>query len=226
MSLRERIIHKTRQKALNREMWRTGGTPDTPAFHSRAYHKHFEGYTEYKVKNEKGRSITKRIYTGKYYEPDLAPHLRRRLRIAYVLLFVCAVGLFMYCGTRVSPCNTAPYVNAFQVIAVVLLFWHVYILVNYLANNGPLTIGEYNSIHKPLIRASNLSGICMWICCAMSILSFFLHFQDLPFLDLLCASGFFMSGLFLGIIYYLEYNLNYMVINNNTKVPEDGIEIE
>ena len=45
-------------------------------YHSRSYHRFFEGYTEKGIVNEKGNYQIVRVYTGDYYEPVSYTHLR------------------------------------------------------------------------------------------------------------------------------------------------------
>ena len=60
-------------------------------FQHKAYYRHFEGYTEKKVTDEKGRSRTIRVYEGKYYQQKLTPVQYAVLRIVY---FLCICLLY------------------------------------------------------------------------------------------------------------------------------------
>ncbi len=215
---------KLAQRAREKELRYTGGTPEQAPFHSRAYHRHFEGYTEVKRVNERGRQVIERVYTGKYYEPKLAPFRRVTLRIFYLLFFAGGTALFLFCATRTAPCNTAPYVNLFQALAVPMLLWCAYVLVLYIPATGKLTIGEYHSQHRPLIRSSLLAAACMCLAGAGALACFFL--RSGMYTDLLCAAGFAASGLPLFFLSLFERNLDYEVTGSGAQPPDDGVEIE
>lgn len=213
-------------KAKQAELRRTGGTPEAAPFHRPAYHRNFEGYTEVKRIDEHGRTVIQRIYTGKYYEPDLAPFRRITLRLFYILFFVGGTGLFLYCATRELICNTILYVNLFQAVAIPLLLWCIYVLIFYIPSTGKLTVGEYNTQHKPLINASRLASLCMWATAGMVVAAVVLHLDREPLRNLLCAAGYICSGAMMFLISWFESNLNYIVTSSSEEMPPDGVEIE
>lgn len=217
---------KVADRAKRDELRCTGGTPEQAPFHRRAYHRYFEGYTEVKRVNERGRTVVERVYTGKYYEPELEPFRRVTLRLFYLLFFVGGAALFLFCATRTVRCNTVPYVSLFQGLAVPMALWCAYVLAFYIPSTGKLTIGEYNSQHKPLIRASLLTAVCMWLAGVGALVCFFLHIEERALGDLLCAAGFAASGMLMFLIFLLESHLNYTVIGSGVQPPDDGVEIE
>lgn len=222
----ERMKQRVKEKSQQQAMRETGGMPTSASFHRRAYHRNFEGYTEIKRVNSAGKTVIDRIYTGKYYEPDLSPANRIKLRILYVLLFLGGTSLYLFAAFRPALCNTVLYVNLFQALSIPMLLWCIYLLIFYLPATGKLTIGSYNTLHKPLIRASCLTCLCMWATALTSVICYFLHFSTNDFLDLLCAAGFAISGALIFLIYYLEVNLNYTVSNSTEQIPEGGVEID
>ena len=218
--------HRMVERAKRRELQYTGGTPESAPFHRQAYHRHFEGYTEVKRVDERGRTVIERIYTGKYYEPELAPHQRLTLRLFYLIFFLGSTALFLFCATRTALCNSAPYVNLFQALAVPLLLWCAYVLAFYIPSMGELTVGEYNSQHRPLIRASLMAAVCMWLTSAGALVCFMLCSGAGRGSNLLCAVGFAAAGALIFFIYLLESHLEYAVIGSETHPPEGGVEIE
>lgn len=218
----EKWKRRLAERAKAGKLRRTGGTPEPAPFHSRAYHRNFEGYTEVKTLDARGRSVIQRVYTGRYYEPDLAPFRRVTLRIFYLLFFLSGIALFLFCATRALPCNSVLYVALFQAIAIPLLIWCVYVLIFYIPSTGKLTIGEYK-MRKSLIRATQLTAACMWACAAATLFCFFAA----PISGvLLCAGGFAVSGGLIFLISLFERNLEYTVTNGSAVSPEDGVEIE
>lgn len=208
------------------ELRRAGGTPEPAPFHSRAYHRNFEGYTEVKTLDARGRSVIRRVYAGKYYEPDLAPFRRVTLRIFYLLFFLGGTALFLFCATRALPCNSARYVFLFQAASIPLLLWCVYVLVFYMPSTGKLTIGEYKTQHTSLIRSTQLTAACMWASAAAALVCFFAAADGRVFGVLLCAGGFALSGGLIFLITLFERNLQYTVTSSLSVSPEDGVEIE
>lgn len=208
------------------DLYRSDGPRERASLTQRAYHRYFEGYTEVSELNERGKTVTRRVYTGKYYEPDLADYRRLSLRLVYVLCFVGGTALFLYCATRPLVCNTAPYVGLFQAAAIVLLLWCLSVLIFYLPATGKLTIGQYKSQHRALVNSSRAVAFSMWAAAAAALLCTALHMGDRPLLNLLCAAGFGASGLLLFVIFLFESHLRYTVTDSPDTAPEDGYEIE
>lgn len=213
-------------KAKAEELRRTGGTPESAPFHSRAYHRNFEGYTEVKTLDARGRSVISRVYTGNYYEPALAPFRRVTLRIFYLLFFLSGLALFLFSATRPLPCNSVLYVSLFQAISVPLLIWCVYVLIFYIPSTGKLTIGEYKTQHKSLILATQITAACLWTCAAATLVCFFAAPNGRVSGVLLCAGGFAVSGGLIFLITLFERKLEYTVTSGSAVSPEGGVEIE
>ncbi len=218
--------HKLAEYAKEKELRHTGGTPEPASFHSHAYHRYFEGYTEVKRVNEHGHQFIERTYTGKYYEPKLEPFRRLTLRLFYILFFIGGTVLFAFSATRTTPCNSALYVNLFQALSVPMLLWCAYVLVLYIPATGKLTIGEYRGQHKPLIQSSLIAAVSMWLTGLGALVCFFIHLNARDFTDLLCAAGFAVSGGLMFLIFIFERNLEYDVTNSDAQVPIDGVEIQ
>ncbi len=176
--------------------------------------------------NADGRTVIERVYTGRWYEPMLSRERQITLRILYVLLFVCGAGLFVFTATRRTRCNATLYVGLLQALAVVLGIWCIYVFVFYIPARGKLTIGEYDSLHKPLIRASGACALCQAALAAASTVCFFLHLDQKDPADLVCALGFLGCTVLFGLIWFLESHLEYAVLDNSTVPPEEGVEID
>lgn len=222
----EKYRERVREKARRAEMRETGGVPTSVGFHRPAYHRNFQGYTEVKRINAAGKAIIERVYTGHYYEPMLSRERRITLRVMYLLLFVGGVALFAFTATRSARCNSMLYVGLFQAAAVLMAPWCLYVLIFYLPATGKLTIGEYDTLHKPLIRAALACAICQWLAAAACAVCFLLHLSEPKWTDLFCAGGFAAAGALFGLIWFLESHLEYAVLDNETPTPEDGVEID
>ncbi len=224
--MRDSFREWARKRAYRQEMRETGGTPTSASFHRRAYHRNFQGYTEVKRLRPDGRTVIERVYTGHWYEPMLSMERRVRLRILYVLLFLCGAGVFGWAATRRAVCNTVLYVGLFQALAVAMAIWCLYVLVFYIPATGKLTIGEYDTLHKPLIRSAMACAVCLWAAAAAAVVCLVLDRAAAVGRDWLCPAGFALSGALFGLIWFLESRLEYAVLDNETPMPEDGVEID
>ena len=93
-------------------------------WHSKAYHRFFEGYSEFTVPTPNGKGYKiQRVYTGNTYRQDLTKGQRGLLRVLYVVLFVCAVYLFVSCAVLPLPSNSTWYVTLPQAVSLPFLFW-------------------------------------------------------------------------------------------------------
>lgn len=224
--MRDSFREWARKRAYREEMRQTGGTPASASFHRRAYHRNFQGYTEVKRVRPDGRAVIERVYTGHYFEPMLSKERRVRLRILYVLLFAGGAAVFGWAATRPAVCNTALYVGALQALALVMAMWCLYVLIFYIPASGKMTVGEYDTLHKPLIRSSLACALSQWAAAAAAVVCVLLNRDAASGTDLLCAGGFVLGGVPFGVLWFLESHLEYAVLDNDTPMPEDGVEID
>lgn len=195
-------------------------------FHSHFYHRQFEGYTEYKRPNEKGKMKIVRVYTGQYYRPDLSIGHRRLLRAVYLVLFLIMLGCFIVGASLDTEVNYNIYTNIIIAATVPAAFWMAIALVNYLAAPEKLKIPEYKS--GP-VRLKTASMVC-FVLSLMRFLSLALY--------CLCIKGALTSGDLTAMIYALicaaamilinriENKVVYESVINPVKPERDGIEIQ
>jgi hypothetical protein len=226
MFSKEKYREKVRKRQQEKLMKETGGTPQSASFHRRAYHREFEGWSEVKRVGLSGKVEIQRVYTGKYFEPAIPMQKRIALRALYVLLLVLSGWLFGSCAFRPAVCNTVLYVGFAQALTVGALIWIIYVLIFYVPTIGKMTIGDYNTLHRPLLRSTMAAGVCMGAAGVLSVLSFFLNRPVSDVADLLCSAGFIVSGCIVLIIHFLEKKLIYKELVNETAAPESATEIE
>lgn len=220
--LQERI-----RKRYDKEMIReTGGAPKPASFHRGIYHREMEGYTETTWRDAKGRPHIRRVYTGHYYVPDLS---RRRLtmrKFLYVLLAVISAVLFGWGATREIAANTVPLTAFLQVLSVLVYLWLAYLVLFYGLTSGRMTIGDYNTIHKPLVIASLLQTILLWSTAISTlVVSLLSSVQSTGLLGLCCVSEL-ISGFLMMSVFWLEGRLEYHVERNEKADTIEGVEIE
>lgn len=224
--MKEKWKQRIRKKQFQQDLAETGGMPQSAAFHREAYHRHFQGYTEIKRSLTGKGSKIQRIYTGKYYEPVLNLLQQKQLRFVYLVFSVIGAGLYLFCTLQPTICNTVSYVVIFQATSVILLLWTAYLLCFYIPSTGKMTEGDYKALHFPLILASLLTSISMWLTGLAGILCFFLNRDRCAFPDFLCSIGFCAGGCFLFVLFFMEKRLIYRTVNNKTEGPDEGVEIE
>jgi hypothetical protein len=192
-------------------------------WHSKAYHRFFEGYSEVIVPNT-NRKVSKiqRIYTGNYYRQDLAKGQRILLRVLYVVLFLCSAYLFVSSATLPLASNSTWYVVLAQVVSVPFLFWIVIAFFFYLPADRDMTIDEYRSSSLALQKATLGYSVSLGIAAFATLVFMLLNLSDEPLAELLCAVKYIAGGLFALSINRIEKKVHYLIIPSQNKFPVDG----
>ncbi len=192
-------------------------------WHSKAYHRFFEGYSEITVPNPDGKGTRiQRIYTGNYYRQDLTKGQRILLRGLYVLLFLCIVYLFGSSATLPLASNSTWYVVLSQVVSIPFLFWILIAFFSYLPAEGDLTINAYRNSSLALQRASLGSAISPGVVVLATLAFMALNPLDRSLVQLLCVVKYIAGGLLALLMNRAERKINYLIIPNQAKSPADG----
>ena len=141
----------------NRELHRKAlEDRDSRLWHSGAYHRFFEGYTEYKVTDEKGKVRIKRVYTGTWYRQALPEDKRRLVRGIYVLLFLLMCGAMALAAWTQGSAGRAIYTVIPEIVTLCLLARLFYVLfVCYLFAPRKMTVNDYRT-SSPAIKNAGL----------------------------------------------------------------------
>lgn len=132
-------------------------------YHSKAYHRFFEGFEEHEVPGDDGKNRIERIYTGAWYSLPLSKTRKILLLLGYVFLFLIACFCYFYaCSRRISS-NTQWFTILFESISLICLGWVVVSLFNYLTRPPKMTIYEFKSTSKSLRRSSLFATIGLLI---------------------------------------------------------------
>lgn len=194
--------------------------------HSKAYHKHFEGYTEVRVPKPNGKGIRiERIYTGDYYRQDLTKYQRIVLRLLYTILFMCAVYLYVTSATLPLAINSTWYVTLPEAASIPLLFWIAVAFLLYLLAAQDMTISDYRSSSQSLLKATIGAAICLGACALTTLFFLMLNPSDESLQVALCAVKYAISSLLVLAINRIERRIPYLKVLNSTPHPENGIEI-
>jgi hypothetical protein len=200
------------------------GKPGT--WHSKAYHRFFEGYSEIIVprSNGKGSSI-QRVYTRNYYQQNLTGAQRLLIRLLYAAVFLCIAYLFGSSATLPLAINTTWYVVLTQVVSLPFICWIVISLFSYLPAGRDLTIYEYRSSSLSLKKATLSAAISLGLV-AVSTLIFILLNPSIGVLaELLSALKYLVGGVLALIMNRIESKINYSIIPSKNSPPVEAMEI-
>jgi hypothetical protein len=195
-------------------------------WHSKAYHRFFEGYSEITVPKPNGKGTRiHRIYTGNYYRQDLTNGQRILLRGLYFFIFLCIAYLFGSSAMLPLASNSAWYVVLTQVASIPFLFWILIALSSYLQVERDMTIAEYRSSSLFLQKATLGSAISLGIAALVTLVFMLLNLSNEPLPELLCAVKYLAAGLLAFFMNRVEKKINYLIIPSQNKPPADAMEI-
>lgn len=193
-------------------------------FHRAAYHRHFEGYSEYEVVDEKGYTRIQRVYTGMYYIHPLEKRQRILLKVVFVALWLVAVALFVLGAMQPGTGNNRWYVSIWQVGDVVGLAWALFGLFNYLTVPRKMTIGDWRSSSQKLKHGSLFAAVFLWVTAIMILLDLILSAVNVG-MHLLCAVCFLFSGLCMIAEWFLENKIVYKQMASEATAPNHAAHI-
>jgi archaellum biogenesis protein FlaJ (TadC family) len=193
-------------------------------WHSKAYHRFFEGYSEITVPNSNGKGYRiQRIYTGNYYRQDLTKGQRIMLRGLYVALFLCIAYLFVSNAVLPLVSNSTWYVVLTQIVSIPFLFWMVIVFISYLPAVGDMTIDGYRNSSPALQKATFGCAASLGIAAVVTLFFVLLNPSVRPMVELACAGKYLAGGLLALSMNRIERKVNYLIIPSQTKPPVGGI---
>lgn len=223
MTLKEKIrryFEKRDRKMRDEETTQRGN------WHSRAYHKHFAGYTEYYALNGKNsKPKIERIYTGLFYRQDLSDTKYVLLRVLFTALFLVSAYCFFSGSMSDNASNMVWYVALPQALCIPMLFYMMISLVSYLFAPREMKIREYKTSSVALKRAS-LFGSVTHALAALCTLGFIVGKRDFSAQVILSDVKFLIAAIFLFVVNRIENSVEYATIKNSTKIPDYGAEIK
>ncbi len=148
---------------IDRLMERTWKSDDTGhTWHSRGFHRYFEGYKENKVVDEKNHEHVERFYAGNYYVSKLGTPTFVFARILYGLLIAASfAAYYTSCFSHLIEANYVYAVSIAQGIDVVLYLWLAYIYCCYLLGGRKMTSGEYKAGPVRIQQVCGALGIAL-----------------------------------------------------------------
>lgn len=191
-------------------------------WHSQAYHRFFEGYSEVSVPKPNGKGYTiQRVYTSDYYRQDLTGGQRLLLRGLYVVLFLCIAYLFISTAVLPVTSNATWYVVLAQVVSIPFLFWILIAFFSYLPAGLDLTINDYRTTSLALQKATIGVAIGLGVNTLATLVFIFLNLSNEPLVELLCGGKYLAAGLLALFMNRVEKKVHYLIIPSQNKPPID-----
>ena len=218
-------FEKLRRYIDAREMRRTGGMPESASFHSKGYHRYFQGYSEYTYTDKKGHKRIGRIYTGVYHTAQLTDSQRKWRKLTYMLL-VCFSSILFLAGVLMPvKANSFRPIGIAQALCLALLFWSACSVLNYVTSSKDLTIYEYGYVSKMCRAVRTASG--MLACTSIAVL-LYAAVNDRIFLSQELMSACLIAGaaVFLYFIRMLEANVKYTSWLSREEAPLESNQID
>lgn len=194
-------------------------------WHSKAYHRHFEGYSEVETTNEKGKTIITRVYVGDYYRLDLPKNKRVLLRLSYAELILAIAALFFAAASRPIGANSTWYLALVQMLAFCMTGLLVINLLSHCTAPRDMTIGDWRSSSQKLQRNAKFAALAMELTAFLTALYLVLKGEDW-LMHLLCVGLYAVSGLLAVLLNRLEANAPYLKFPSTEPAPEDGAYID
>lgn len=191
-------------------------------YHSRAYHRHFEGYRETEIIDAKGRTRIKRDYVGEWYSQDLTCGKRIALKITLAALWALTAAVFLFTASRTTRANASWYVTISEFGVVAGFLWTIVSLVLYLTAPEKMTIGDYRSASKGVLRGS----LCIAGFSLLTMLLTALHAllgSGTWTGELLCCVGFLTATALAVFMNRLEANVPYIRTSSTEAPLEDSV---
>ena len=194
-------------------------------WHSKAYHRHFEGYTEVETTNDKGKTVIQRVYVGDYYRLDLPKNKRIQLRLSYAGLIALTATLFWFAASRPVGANMTWYLAIAQMLGVCLIGLMGVNLLSHCTAPRDMTVGDWKSSSGKLKRNAKHTALSMELMAFLTGLHLLLNGENWG-IHLLCIGLYAVAGLVAVLINRLESNAPYLKFPSTEEAPVDGSYID
>lgn len=188
------------------------------SYHSRAYRKHFEGYTE--LRNPKSGKI-ERIYTAKYYRIALSNKGLRIRKCVYTGIFLLATGLWAAVSLSGLPGTMTTPVSIFTALTLFPLFFSAVGLFSYCAAPRNMTISEYHGSSVRLKRAALGTAITLALAGITELIFVFRNPQSFLPGEYMGIGGYLIAGALLFVLFARENSSKYQLIANQNSTLAD-----
>lgn len=197
------------------------GERETGFRHRNYYHKHFQGYTEVRRVNEKGRVVSERHYTAPWQRHSLTDKQWVLTKAAYLLGVLLSTVLFLWALIQRVPSNSAAIAAAPGFLSGLLMVLMWMAVFTYVSAPRNMTLWEYRSGKSKIELFTRLTAaailltviakvvfICVWM-------DFSWEGEVLGLLALALAAAPLIA------IFLVERRMNYEELENSTLVTEE-----
>ncbi len=199
---------------------RQGG--EGKGWHSRAYHRFFEGYREQEVVDERGKVHIQRIYCGVWYSRDLTRGQNLRQNLVYVLLWLLALAGAVFLASRDYPINRTWYAALCQLLSVVGMAWVFGGFFRSWTSPRQMTVADYKASSMAIRRGSLFTVAVLTLTAGVTLVHGFL----VDAMEALIALGYAVPILLLLLLNRLEANLPYTETLSQAEADPEAVEIE
>ncbi len=189
------------------------------ATHSKYYHKYYHGYTEVRTENQQGKVHIDRFYTAPWIIQDVSQTNYIYYRLIYCILSFGSLALFIFLMTHDSFSGTHSVFVAiptfFSALGELLMFAAT---LNYIFMHKQMTWYDHHSATDNIQHAALFSSISLGVTALFVVIHMFFGVTSLMDEFLLTGGLLFCGGADL-FIWYMEKEMPYKEVQNNTKLP-------
>jgi hypothetical protein len=185
--------------------------------HRGAYHRHFEGYSEYYEEDNRGRLKIHRVYTGTYYSIQMPKRKRRLWKLIYVLLWLALAVVYAYSSSLRGGANLTKYGAVCSVGCIVGVAWIFLGLFAYLLAPLKMTVGEWRSSSERMRSGCLWNSVFCFLYAAATIVN--LVISGFTVTHIVCIVGFVFCLLLTLTIFAMEKNVPYQKEQSAEAVP-------
>lgn len=197
------------------------GERETGFRHRNYYHKHFQGYTEIRRVNAKGRVISERHYTAPWQHHCLTNRQWVLTKVAYILGALISSFLFLWSLVQWVPSNSATIVAAPGFLSGLLLVLLWMAVFAYVTAPRKMTLWEYRSGKSKIELFTRLfaAGALLTAIAKIVFICVWANFSwDGEILGLLALV---LSAVPSILMFLFERRMNYEELENTNRVIEE-----
>ncbi len=192
-------------------------------WHSRMYHRYFEGYAEVKEVGKNGKEHIKRIYVSEYYCPKLSRKMRMLLKMVHIMFFAMALYLFVCGAVATVESNSVKVIIVFEAAVTIGFVALLVAVIDYLLAPGKMKIFEFKASSESIKTASVLTAVGSALCFTAKLIYAFFQQGTATYKEIQSISCLMLSAIFLLIMYGVERKIQYEKVENTEAAPEDSM---
>lgn len=185
------------------------------SFHSRAYHKYFQGYVE-RIDPESGK--IRRIYAGEYYRSELSDRQLARRKLLSCLLLLAALALWASLSLSGLPGINSRLTSFFIALSLFSLLFTVIYTFFFCTAPREMTIYKYKESSVYFRRMAFTASATLAGAGLAELIYVFRSWAPGAFG---ASIGYFAAAAFLGTLFYLEHQNNYLHLPNPNESAMD-----